>query len=58
MSKRPMDLEAIRQARDNLDRIARENPHMIDHARANCSDESEFTVYAIFSETGWIFHKF
>lgn len=39
MSKRPMDLEAIRQARDNLDRIARENPHMIDHVRAKWTEE-------------------
>ena len=39
MSKRPLDLEAIRQARDNLDRIARENPHMIDHARAKWAEE-------------------
>jgi excisionase family DNA binding protein len=39
MSKRPLDLEAIKQARANLDRIARENPHLIDPARAKWTEE-------------------
>lgn len=39
MSKRPLDLEAIRQARDNLARIARKNPHLIDPARAKWTEE-------------------
>lgn len=46
MSKRPMDMEAIRQARDNLDRIARENPHMIDHARAKWTEKDIATMIA------------
>ena len=39
MSKRPMDLETIKQAREDLARIACQNPHMIDHARAKWTEE-------------------
>ena len=39
MSKQPMDLNAIRLAHANLDRIAREHPELIDPARANWSEE-------------------
>jgi len=39
MSKRPLDLEAIKQAKENLARIARENPHLIDPTRAKWTEE-------------------
>ena len=39
MSKRTLDLDAIKLARANLDRIARENPHLIDPARAKWTEE-------------------
>lgn len=39
MSKRPLDMDAIKQARTNLDRIAREHPYMIDHDRAKWTEE-------------------
>jgi len=42
--KRPLDIEVIKQARANLDRIARENPHMIDHARAKWTEEDIVTM--------------
>lgn len=39
MSKPPLDLPAIQQARKNLDRIAREHPELVDHERAQWAPE-------------------
>lgn len=39
MSKRPLDMDAIKQERANLDRIAREHPSLIDHGRAKWTEE-------------------
>ena len=39
MSKHPVDIKATKQTFANLDRIARDNPHMIDHARAKWTEE-------------------
>ena len=39
MNKRPLDLAAIRLAHANLDRIAKENPHLIDPAQAHWAEE-------------------
>ena len=51
MSKRPLDLEAIRQARGNLARIARENPHLIDPARAKWTEEDIAAMIADTNKT-------
>jgi excisionase family DNA binding protein len=39
MNKRPLDLGTTKQALANLDRIARENPHLIDPTRATWTEE-------------------
>lgn len=39
MNKKPIDIKAVRQAHQNLDRIAREHPHLVDPARAQWSEK-------------------
>jgi excisionase family DNA binding protein len=39
MKKRPLDMESIKKAREDLARIARENPHLIDPAGAKWTEE-------------------